>query len=72
MAHLKKEDFRMAQDLLKKAEMYAEKANPRIRAITYNNFACLFRKTQKIRTAIQYLEKALDIEYQCLINPPEE
>ena len=37
------------------------------RAVTYNNFACIFRKTKKnFRTALGYLEKALEIEYNYL------
>ena len=56
----------MCQELLKKAEIYTESGNERIRAITFNNYACLFRKTKKLRNALQYLEKALEIEYQCL------
>lgn len=63
MAHLHTEDYKMSQELLKKAELYTENGNPRIRAITYNNFACLFRKTKKLRNALSYLEKALEIEY---------
>ena len=58
--------------MLKKAELYTEDGNPRIRAITYNNYACLFRKTKKLRNALLYLEKALEIEYRCLNFPPEE
>lgn len=57
---------------MKKAELYTENGNERIRAITYNNFACLFRKTKKLRNALSYLEKALEIEYQCLNYPPEQ
>ena len=63
MAHLSTEDYVMCTELLKKAELYCENANPPIKAITYNNFACLFRKTNKLRNALQYLEKALEIEY---------
>lgn len=37
-----------------------------MRAITYNNFACLFRKTNKLRNALQYLEAALILEYKTL------
>jgi tetratricopeptide (TPR) repeat protein len=37
-----------------------------LRAITYNNYACLFRKTGKLRNALSYLEQALDLEYTCL------
>ena len=38
----------------------------RFRAVTYNNFACIFRKTKKLRSALNYLEKALEIEYNYL------
>jgi tetratricopeptide (TPR) repeat protein len=51
--------------LLKKAELFTEN-NERLRAITYNNYACLFRKTNKLRNALSYLEQALDLEYTCL------
>ena len=37
-----------------------------MKAITFNNFACLFRKTNKLRNALNYLEQALDLEYTCL------
>ena len=65
MAHLQKEDYKLCQDLLKKAELFAEN-NDRLRAITFNNYACLFRKTNKLRNALSYLEQALDLEYTCL------
>jgi hypothetical protein len=60
----------LCQDLLKKAELFSE-GNLRIRAMTYNNFACLFRKTNKLRNALSYLEMALEMEYNCL-NGNEE
>lgn len=65
MAHLQKEDYKLCQDLLKKAEIFTE-SNDRMKAITFNNYACLFRKTNKLRNALSYLEKALDLEYRCL------
>eukprot|EP00347_Sterkiella_histriomuscorum_P015421 403357088 len=65
MAHLQQEDYKLCQELLKKAELFTEH-NDRIRAITYNNYACLFRKTNKLRNALQYLEQALDLEYSCI------
>ena len=37
------------------AELFTEN-NERLRAITYNNYACLFRKTNKLRNALSYLE----------------
>ena len=45
--------------------MFAE-GNDRMKAITFNNFACLFRRTNKLRNALNYLEMALALEYQCL------
>ena len=72
MAYLHNEEFKMAQELLKKAEVYTEHGNPRIKAITYNNFACLSRKTKKLRNALTYLEQALELEYQCLNYPDED
>lgn len=71
MAHLQKEDYRLSQELLKKAELFTE-GNDRMRAITYNNFACLFRKTNKLRNAITYLELALGLEYECLNSNEED
>ena len=62
MAHLQKEDYKLCQELLEKAELFTENNN-RLRAITFNNYACLFRKTNKLRNALSYLEQALDLEY---------
>jgi len=70
MAHLQREDFRLCQELLKKAELFAE-GNPRMKAITFNNFACLFRKKNKLRNALNYLEMALALEYTCLNDSDE-
>ena len=67
MKHLQKEDYKLCQDLLKKAELFAEGDN-RVKAITYNNYACLFRKTNRLRNALNYLEMALQLEYSNLIN----
>lgn len=62
MAHLQTENFKLCQELLKKAELFSE-GNDRMKAITFNNFACLFRRTNKLRNALNYLEMALAIEY---------
>jgi len=51
---------------MKKAEIYSEN-NDRLRAVTYNNYACLFRKTNQLRNALSYLEMGLELEYR-LIN----
>ena len=48
-------------ELLKRAEEHAAN-NKKLKAATYNNFACFFGRTKKIRTALTYLEKALSLE----------
>lgn len=50
---------------MRKAETLTEDGD-RFRAVTYNNFACVFRRTKKLRSALSYLEKALEIEYNYL------
>ncbi len=71
MAHLQREDYKLCQDLLKKAELFSE-GSERMKAITFNNFACLFRKTNKLRIALNYLEMALALEYTCLNDIDED
>lgn len=43
-----------------------------MQAVTYNNYACLYRWTKKFRSALQYLEKALEIEYNILIMSDDD
>ena len=62
MRFLQSENFQTSLNLLKKAEAMTPD-NDRLRAATYNNFACLYRRTKKLRIALTYLEKALEIEY---------
>ena len=59
------ENFSVALELLRKAETLTDESD-RFRAVTYNNFACIFRRTKKLRSALNYLEKALEIEYNYL------
>lgn len=59
------ENFNVSLELLRKAESLTEEGD-RFRAVTYNNFACVFRRTKKLRSALSYLEKALEIEYTYL------
>ena len=59
------ENFNVALELLRKAETLTEEGD-KYRAVTYNNFACIFRRTKKLRSALNYLEKALEIEYNYL------
>jgi tetratricopeptide (TPR) repeat protein len=65
MSFLQKENFNVSLELLRKAENLTEDGD-RFRAVTYNNFACVFRRTKKLRSALSYLEKALEIEYNYL------
>lgn len=64
------ENFSVALELLRKAETLTDESD-RFRAVTYNNFACIFRRTKKLRSALNYLEKALEIEYNYLHNSEE-
>lgn len=50
-----------SHDLLKRAEQVADKSQ-RDRAITWNNLACYYRRTGKLRSAATLLERALEIE----------
>lgn len=59
------ENYAIALELLKKAEAFTDEGD-RYRAVTYNNFACIFRRTKKLRSALSFLEKALEIEYNYL------
>jgi tetratricopeptide (TPR) repeat protein len=54
---------------LKRAEGHATN-NKKLKAATYNNFACFFGRTKKIRTALTYLEKALSLEKYILSHIP--
>mmetsp|Transcript_82421 Transcript_82421/g.181288 ORF Transcript_82421/g.181288 Transcript_82421/m.181288 type:complete len:317 (+) Transcript_82421:179-1129(+) len=58
---LNAEPLKGALALLKRAEQLTE-ASERDRAITWNNLACYYRRTGKLRTAVTYLERALAIE----------
>ena len=65
MDSLQNNDFELTKKLLKKAEKLAER-DYRVLAWTYNNYGCLFRKTKKLRSALTFLLKALEIEYKQL------
>ena len=65
MQRLQTNDTKLPLELLKKAELFTEH-NDRMRATTYNNFACYFRKTNQLRNALTYLEMALELEYRCI------
>jgi len=58
---LQTENLKGAHDLLKRAEQVADKCDAD-RAITWNNLACYYRRTGKLRTAVSFLERALALE----------
>lgn len=58
---LQEGNLKGASDLLKRAEQVSEK-NDVDRATTWNNLACYYRRTGKLRTAVAYLERALAVE----------
>merc|ERR1719188_313704 len=61
---LQQDNLKAAQELLKRAEQVAEKSDhgDHDRAITWNNLACYYRRTGKLRSAVTFLERALAIE----------
>jgi len=58
---LQKEKLQGAYDLLKRAEQLAETSGVD-RAVTWNNMACYYRRVGKIRAAVTFLERALQVE----------
>lgn len=61
MTHLRDGEFKMAEMLLKKAEILHQNDN-KGKAVTYNNLACFYRRKGKLRSALAYLKKTLRIE----------
>ena len=72
MTFLQKEDYSMATELLKKAEILTEN-EPGGRAVTYNNLACFARQQGRLHAALAYLQKALRIEESlALVETPAD
>lgn len=61
MIFLQKEKFEASLEFLKKAEMLARNSLE-LKGVTYNNFACYYRRIGKLKVALKYLEDALGIE----------
>jgi len=67
---LQKDDYMKAYELLKKAELLTEpqgyltdnNARLKLRAVTFNNLGCFYKRRGKLHAALQYLDKALKIE----------
>jgi tetratricopeptide (TPR) repeat protein len=70
MNALQKENFMVAFELLKKGEIltssggyiHDKKIRMKLRAVTFNNFGCFYKRRGKLHAALQYLAKALKIE----------
>ena len=73
MRLLDRRDYDEALELLKKAEVLTDKNSEvgagrrgdsiaRLRAVTYNNLGCFFKRKKNPHAAIRYLEKAVAIE----------
>ncbi|CAD8201733.1 unnamed protein product [Paramecium octaurelia] len=58
---LQVENFEITLKYLKKAELITSSV-PELKAQTYSNLACYYRKIGKTRTALSYLQQALTIE----------
>ena len=60
IAKLHEDDLKAAHYFLKKAQELS--CTSKIKAITYNNLACYYRRLTKFRVALSYLEKALCLD----------
>uniref|UniRef100_A0A7S4PHC2 Kinesin light chain n=1 Tax=Guillardia theta TaxID=55529 RepID=A0A7S4PHC2_GUITH len=70
MNSLQRDNHLLAYELLKKAEILTspsgyirdKKMRMKLRAVTFNNFGCFYKRRGKLHAALQYLAKALKIE----------
>ena len=61
MIFLQRESFDEALEFLKKAETLCQ-SSVQFKAITFNNLACFYRRTGKLRTALIFLNKTVEME----------
>jgi tetratricopeptide (TPR) repeat protein len=61
MQYLQQGEFEQSFELLQKAEVLSIRDDSS-KAITFNNFACYYRRRDRPQAAFTYLEKALAIE----------
>ena len=61
MVFLSKEKYDQSLELLRKAEQLSHQSI-KLKSTTYNNLACFYRRTGKIRIALNYLYSVLEIE----------
>lgn len=57
------ENFDASLHFLKKAEILCQ-SSVNFKSITYNNMACFYRKTNKLKQALNFLQQAIHIENQ--------
>jgi hypothetical protein len=60
MKHLEHEQFDVCLEYLRRAEGIVVNST-QSRATTYNNLACYYRRTGKLRAALSYLGQALSL-----------
>lgn len=65
------ENYQGSLVALRKAEEIAGK-HDELKVATFNNFACLYRKLNKPKSALTFLEHALNIEYRYLNTIPND
>ena len=72
MENLREEKYTEAHRLLEKAEellKYPDNTDSsKLLAITYNNFGCFYKKTEKYSISLKYLFKALDVEISSIFD----
>eukprot|EP00466_Bigelowiella_natans_P013587 jgi/Bigna1/137535/aug1.39_g12243 len=61
-------NFALCAEYLEKAQILGE-LYPEVVAVTYNNLACFFRKKGQHRTALNYLQEALNVEKTLADSP---
>ena len=59
--YLNKGDYEISLKMLQRAQVLCE-SNDQVKAITYNNIACYYRKVGKLKLALSFLQNALQIE----------
>lgn len=63
MIFLKKDKFDISLEFLKKAEILTQKSQ-KFKSLTLNNLATFYRKQNKLKSALKYLETALKVEIE--------
>ena len=67
MSYLNVEDYQQSMNYLKKAQEYGQHNDANM-ALTYNNYACFYRRCNDLTLAMEFLEKTLRIETRVTDN----